>query len=114
MKNFYLVAGSTRRSLVSTKFILLLLLLSPSTIFAADLVKGRALYQTHCAGCHGENGTSLNPEVPNFARGERLFQPDPDLIDMVRSGVNAMPPFIGILDDREILNVISYARTLQW
>lgn len=91
-----------------------LLALSPAAALAADLVKGQSLYLIHCSGCHGEKGNSVNPEAPNFARGERLFQPDSALIDVVRSGIKAMPAFIGILQDREILDVISYARSLQW
>lgn len=83
-------------------------------VSALDLVKGESLYQIHCSGCHGEKGVSPNPEVPNFARGEQLFQADSDLINVVRDGKNSMPAFLGILQDREILDVISYARTLQW
>ena len=52
------------------------------------------------------------PDVPNFARGESLNQPDPILMDAIRVGSSARPPFLGILNDREILDVISYVRTL--
>lgn len=87
----------------------------PGTAFAAaDLAKGQNLYKIHCSGCHGEKGISVNPEAPNFARGEKLFQSDAALIDVVRNGKNSMPAFLGILQDREIFDVISYARTLQW
>lgn len=95
------------------KFAALLTVL-PNSVLAVDLVNGESLYQIHCSGCHGEKGVSLNPEVPSFARGEQLFQSDSALIDVVRSGKNSMPAFIGLLQDREILDVISYARTLQW
>ncbi len=91
-----------------------LLILLPTTTLAADLVKGQNLYKIHCSGCHGEKGMSVNPEAPNFARGERLFQSDAALIEVVRNGKNAMPAFMGLLQDREISDVISYARTLQW
>ena len=91
-----------------------LLTLLPTSALAADMVKGQNLYKIHCSGCHGEKGMSVNPEAPNFARGERLFQSDAALIEVVRNGKNSMPAFLGLLQDREISDVISYARTLQW
>ena len=113
MKTFKRAASATRVILFSAHLTALLAML-PTTALAVDLVKGQSLYLIHCSGCHGEKGMSANPEAPNFARGERLFQPDSALIDVVRSGNNAMPAFMGILQDREILDVISYAKTLQW
>lgn len=113
MKTFQQATSVTRAILFSAHFAALLTIL-PTTALAVDLVKGQSLYMIHCAGCHGEKGMSANPEAPNFARGERLFQPDSALIDVVRSGSNAMPAFMGILQDDEILDVISYAKTLQW
>ncbi len=113
MKTFKRATSVTRVFLFSAHFAALLVML-PTTALAVDLVKGQSLYLIHCSGCHGGKGMSANPEVPNFARGERLFQPDSVLIDVVRSGSNAMPAFMGILQDGEILDVISYAKTLQW
>lgn len=113
MKAYKRAVSSSRRALFSANFAALLAM-SSTTALAVDLVKGQSLYLIHCAGCHGEKGNSVNPEAPNFARGERLFQADSALVDMVRSGSNAMPAFMGILEDREILDVVSYVRTLQW
>ena len=92
--------------------VLLMMSIHSSLIHAADLEKGKNLYLIHCSGCHGEKGISLMPDVPNFARGESLNQPDPVLMDAIRVGSSARPPFLGILNDREILDVISYVRTL--
>ena len=91
---------------------LVVLLGVPAAVFAADLDKGKSLYLIHCSGCHGEKGFSLMPQVPNLARGEGLAQPDPVLMDAIRIGSDTRPPFLGILNDREILDVISYVRTL--
>lgn len=89
-----------------------LLLVQPVSVFAADLDKGKSIYLIHCAGCHGEDGFSVMPQTPNFARGEGLAQPDPVLMDAIRTGSDRRPPFLGILNDKEILDVISYVRTL--
>lgn len=113
MKRFKRSASIARAILFSAYFAALLAM-SPTTALSVDLVKGQSLYLIHCSGCHGEKGNSVNPEAPNFARGERLFQPDSALIDAVRSGIKTMPAFMGILKDREILDVISYVRSLQW
>ena len=79
---------------------------------AADINRGGRIYSTHCAACHGPTGVAVMPGAPNFARNERLLQPDMMLLASVRTGKNAMPAFMGILNDREILDVIAYLRTL--
>lgn len=81
--------------------------------FAADVMKGAQLYSVHCAICHGPKGISVMPNAPNFARGERMLQSDMVLLASVRSGRNAMPGFIGMLADREILDVIAFLRTMR-
>ena len=84
----------------------------PNHALAADMANGRSLYMAHCSGCHGDRGVSFMPQAPNFARGEGLAQPDPVLIDKIRAGKNAMPPFFGILSDRQIQDIIAYTRSL--
>jgi cytochrome c6 len=53
------------------------------------------------------------PGAPHLARGERLMQPDNALLVSLKAGKNAMPAYIGILSDRDILDVIAYSRTLR-
>ena len=88
------------------------LFILPQPTLAAGLDKGQQLYSTHCAGCHGNNGISIMPGAPNFSRAQLLTQSDESLIDLVSSGRNMMPAFLGILNDREILSVINYVRNL--
>lgn len=80
---------------------------------AADAANGNRIYLTHCMGCHGIGGKAVLPQAPSFARGERLMQPDITLLQSIKTGKNAMPPFMGILRDQEILDVIAYLRTLR-
>ena len=79
----------------------------------ADITRGAQTYAMHCAMCHGPAGQGVHPMAPRFNRGERLMQSDLALLETVRRGKNAMPPFNGVLRDREILDVIAYLRTLQ-
>ena len=89
-----------------------LLVMLPQSVSAAGLEGGRQLYMTHCAGCHGINGISVIPQAKDFSRALLIAQPDQNLINIIRSGRNMMPPYLGILSDREIRDVITYLRTL--
>lgn len=80
---------------------------------AADVMKGAQIYAKHCAACHGPGGMSVMPGAPNLARGERLMQPDTALLVALKAGKNAMPAYIGILSDRDLLDVVAYSRTLR-
>lgn len=84
-----------------------------AAVWPANLASGGALYAQHCASCHGVTGVSVMPLAPNFARSERLLQPDVALTTAIRNGRNAMPAYAGILTDREILDVVAYLRTLR-
>ena len=79
---------------------------------AADVQRGATLYATHCAVCHGANGTPVMPGAPNFRRMEGLMRPDMQLMISIRSGKGAMPAYFGVLREREILDVIAFMRTL--
>ncbi len=97
--------------------LMLLLLLcatcTPRVAVAADINKGGSLYAQHCANCHGSTGVPVMPGSPNFQRGEKLLQPDMILLASIRQGKNAMPAYVGILRDQEIMDVVAYLRTLQ-
>ena len=80
---------------------------------AADIARGGQIYALNCASCHGPSGQGGFPGAPKFNRGERLMQSDLALLSSIRSGKNAMPPFMGMLRDREFFDVIAYLRTLQ-
>jgi cytochrome c6 len=67
----------------------------------------------HCANCHGASGNPVMPGAPNFQRSEKLLQPDTLLLAAIRRGKNAMPAYVGILRDQEIMDVVGYLRTLQ-
>lgn len=80
---------------------------------AGDVAKGGQIYSAQCLGCHGRTGISVMPRAPNFARSEGLMQPDVTLLASIKAGKNAMPAYVGILSDRDILDVIAYIRTLR-
>ena len=81
--------------------------------WAANLVNGHQLYNMYCAACHGMRGEGVNPEAPKFRTGERLDQPDLLLMQSVKTGKKTMPPFFGVLQDMQILDILAYVRTLR-
>ena len=90
-----------------------LLVLLAQAAFAADVMKGGQIYRVYCSSCHGAGGMSTLANAPNFARGERLMQPDQMLLGSIRRGRGAMPGFFGVLTDRDTLDVIAYLRTMR-
>ena len=58
----------------------LLLLTAGTPAQAADIFKGREVYELHCQTCHGIDGRSIEPGTPDFSRGESLFAPDSELV----------------------------------
>lgn len=91
-------------------FTLLMVVMTFAT--AGDPVKGKNIYDNRCAGCHGVKGLPHVPDVPNFSVGEGIMKPDQEIIQVVKKGKTVMPGFEGVLKEDEILDVISYIRTL--
>ncbi len=89
-----------------------LMLAAPTLTLAASVANGGRLYTMHCAGCHGVAGHAVMPNAPSFAKRDALMQPDMSLANTIRAGKNAMPPFMGVLREQEIRDVIAYLRTL--
>jgi len=82
------------------------------TATAGDVFNGRTVYETYCLACHGESGRPIDPAIPSFADGDAIFKPDSQLLDQVRQGSEAMPAFRGVLTESEIIDVITYIRSL--
>jgi cytochrome c6 len=93
--------------------LLALVIFQAGPVLGANVAEGQRIYQMHCISCHGVNGESVIPNAPNFARRERLMQPDMSLMMSIKAGKMTMPSFNGILRDQQILDVIAYLRTLQ-
>jgi cytochrome c6 len=80
---------------------------------AADIFKGKKVYEKHCASCHGQDGKPLLPGTPDFQRGEGLFAPDASLMQSLKTGKGTMPGYDHIIPNKDILNALAYSRTLQ-
>jgi len=91
---------------------LLICLLSTTTAMAGDPLQGRALYNDHCAGCHGANGRAVVAGTPDLAGATNIMvKPDMKLMATISGGKNIMPAFQGRLSQKEMLDIIAYIRT---
>lgn len=79
-----------------------------NTSFAAPLARGRRLYRTHCAACHGPAGKGVSEEVPDLAAAKRFDAAA--FADIVRLGKGRMPP--STLSESEIELLGDYVRRL--
>jgi cytochrome c6 len=111
ISNLTLVRRSFPRTGIAG-LVLVLAALGGGAAEAADVGRGRSTYTTHCAVCHGADGTPVMPGAPNFRRMESLMRPDMQLMVTIRQGKGTMPGFFGVLRDRDILDVVAYLRTL--
>ena len=80
--------------------------------FGSQLERGSALYDTNCAGCHGQNGEGVGPFPPLNSTQHAFKHPDWELIALIRDGKNAMPSFHGKLTEAEMIDII--ARVKAW
>lgn len=80
--------------------------------------RGRMLFNSRCAVCHGEDGRGRDGMAANLVdEWHRLVKSDQELARNIRSGfqtpgkiygAGAMPP--QILDDRQMEDVLTYIR----
>lgn len=82
-------------------------------IEAADVFSGERIYNRLCISCHGNRRQQSIPGAPNFSRGQRMMQPDGEMLEALRSGKRAMPSYLGVLDYDEMRDVIAYLRMIR-
>jgi mono/diheme cytochrome c family protein len=99
-----------------------------------DAAAGAAVYQSHCALCHGPSGrgdgpaaVALNPKPRDFSDGTFYLDAnangetgeDVDLARVILEGAaafggsNGMQPWDEALPDEEVRNVVAHLRTLK-
>lgn len=90
-----------------------LLCLLPAVAHAGNPIAGRQVYERMCSACHGLDGNAAVPGTPNFARGERLEKPDRMLLATLQVGKNLCPSWRGVITEIQMMDVVSYIRTLR-
>lgn len=87
----------------------------------ADLIRGKALYQTHCATCHGPTGrgngptaASLRVAPADFHRFRSFLKSDEELLRMIEHGIvfSPMHAWAGSLTEGQMVDTLAYVRLL--
>lgn len=89
----------------------------------ADATKGRALFDSHCASCHGSGGmgdgaagVGLNPPPADFTDAfHARYYSDAGRVRLIRAGAvgTAMVGFEAALGEQGVLDVYAYVRSLR-
>lgn len=79
---------------------------------ATDMAAARQLYNQHCASCHGSDGRSRFPDVPDLRRSGVAAIPGFEAVNKLKMGSARKPPFLGRLTDQQLMDTLVYARTL--
>jgi S1-C subfamily serine protease len=87
-----------------------------------DAVRGRELYESSCATCHGDDGSGAGPAAagldppPTSFRNPRMAYLSPhQLVGATRFGIagTAMPSYDGVFSPEDLWNLASYVWTLR-
>ena len=86
---------------------------------AKSIDNGKALFQTHCAVCHGPRGrgdgpaaTGLNPRPADLAQSARMLH-DGFVAGVITDGRGAMPSFKAILTQSQIWDLTNFVKSLK-
>jgi len=91
---------------------------NPVPATPASQARGEALFQTHCAACHGEHGegdgpagANLSPKPANL-KTMAAHHSDGDLAWKIAHGRDAMPGWKGSLKPKHIWDLVNHIRRL--
>jgi mono/diheme cytochrome c family protein len=95
---------------------------NPVPMSAASVAAGKALYQTHCAVCHGVTArgdgpmaATLNPKPADLHASHVDLHSDGDMYGWIKNGYpdSAMPGVGDKLSDEQIWQLVNYVRSLR-
>lgn len=86
---------------------------TPAVAQSADMFKAKQNYDRFCAACHGFNGMSVMPDAPNLRLNQGLLQSDQAVIQKLKAGTSRKPPFMGMMSDAELTDLVGYIRTIR-
>lgn len=94
--------------------------LAAQSIQQGDAKKGKAHYEQYCAICHGARGLgngsmakATSPPAPKLTTREIREKSDEAVLNAIANGVGgSMPAWRGVLNDRQLRDVVAYVRAL--
>jgi mono/diheme cytochrome c family protein len=93
---------------------------NPVRFTQASVDRGKKVYGTQCALCHGEKGdgkgdlaTDMKLDLPDFTKADSLSKrTDGELFVIVETGKDPMPSQKGRMSDQQLWNLVNYLRAL--
>jgi len=85
---------------------------SADDLSKSQKVDASALYQQHCAKCHGANGKGIESlQPPDFTDAKwQASRTDKEFIDSINNGKNIMPGFKDALSAAEVRALVKHVR----
>ena len=93
---------------------------NPIRFTDASVDRGKKVFVTQCALCHGEKGDGkgdlakdMKLNLPDFSKPDALTKrTDGELFAIIASGKDPMPSQKGRMTDRHLWNLVNYLRSL--
>jgi len=93
---------------------------NPVRFTQASVDRGKKVFATQCALCHGTNGdgkgdlaTEMKLSLPDFTKPDSLNgRTDGDLFAIVEAGKDPMPSQKGRMPEQQLWNLVNYLRAL--
>jgi len=93
---------------------------NPVKFTEASVERGKKIYSTQCALCHGDKGdgkgelaSDMKLSLPDFTKPETLKdRTDGELFAIISAGRDPMPPQTGRMPDVHRWNLVNYLRAL--
>ena len=93
---------------------------NPISFTDVSVDRGKKVYMTQCALCHGEKGdgqgdlaTDMKLKLPDFTKSDALTKrTDGELYAIVETGKDPMPSQKARLTDKHLWNLVNYLRSL--
>jgi mono/diheme cytochrome c family protein len=93
---------------------------NPVRFTQASVDRGKKVFTTQCALCHGEKGdgkgdlaTEMKLNLPDFTKPDALAgRTDGELFSIITTGKDPMPSQKGRMPDQQLWNLVNYLRAL--
>jgi mono/diheme cytochrome c family protein len=93
---------------------------NPIRFTDASVARGKKVFNTQCALCHGEKGDGkgdlardMKLNLPDFTKPDALAKrTDGELLAIVGAGKDPMPSQKGRMPERQLWNLVNYLRAL--
>ena len=111
--------NATRAVIITAGLLVVMGLLCPASIWAADADAGKAVFTKKCRTCHGAEGQGnpgmakvLKVEIKHLGSADVQGKTDDDLKKIITEGVGKMKPVKGLSAD-DVTNIIAFVRTIK-